>query len=91
MSAPQPDLFDTGCPIPREDTARIATQTARVRALMLDGEWRTIADVAHACGASEPGASARLRDLRKFPYHYRVERRRVRDVPGLYEYRVSVP
>ena len=79
------DVFDTACPVPPEDTERLVSQRAAVRDLMRDGQWRTIAEVAEICGCSEPGASARLRDLRKHPLRLRVERRR--KGPGLYEYR----
>jgi hypothetical protein len=80
---------------PRIDAPRIATQLELVRDLMLDGEWRTFAEIStwlhgkHAVLASEAGISARLRDLRK-PQHgaWQVERRRVGADRGLWEYRV---
>lgn len=80
----QPDLW--ACPPQPCDTERMASQLQRVRALMSDGRWRTLAEIARASRASEAGASARLRDLRKFPCHLTVERRLLR--PGLYAYRV---
>ena len=57
------------------DGERLSGQLARVRELMRDGRWRTLAEIAAATGASEAGASARLRDLRK-PKHgaHTVER-----------------
>jgi len=62
--------YDAGCPIPRQDTERICTQQARVRALMAPGGWWTLTALADAVGASEAGVSARIRDLRKFPFFF---------------------
>jgi DNA-binding Lrp family transcriptional regulator len=75
-------------PLTDDDRMRLSTQATRVLKLMADREWRTLRAIATHVGASEAGASARLRDLRKKQYGaHIVERRRV---PGsaLYEYRV---
>lgn len=75
---------------PARDEPRLSSQFERVRALMLDGQWRTLATIAGAVGASEAWASARLRDLRKARGGaLLVDRRRVSG--GLFEYRVRVP
>lgn len=75
------------------DGERIARLLDRVRDLMRDGRWRTLAEIVDRVGGSEAGVSARLRDLRK-PQHggRRVERRR-RGEPrlGLWEYRLEEP
>src|SRR5687768_6926666 len=53
------------------DSERLATQLRAVRALMSDGQWRTLSEIVlalltdHAIVASTPSVSARLRDLRK--------------------------
>jgi hypothetical protein len=74
------------------DQARLTTEFERVKALMADGQWRTLKEIRIGIGGgSEPGISARLRDLRKAKYGaYIVERRR-RGNPkaGLWEYRVG--
>lgn len=71
------------------DGPRTATQREAVEALMADGMWRTLAAIAAHTGASEAGASARLRDLRKQQYGgYTVERKRAKPKSGLYLYRV---
>lgn len=63
------------------------TQLARVRALMEDGQWRTLRQIAEAVfPASEAGVSARLRDLRKDGL--KVERERVAPGRSLWRYRV---
>jgi len=80
-----------------KDTPPVSPQQPRlldrVRDLMRDGRWRTLAEIVELCGGSEAGVSARLRDLRK-PQHggRRVERRR-RGEPrlGLWEYRLEEP
>lgn len=76
---------------PALDKSRLETALGRVYALMNDGHWRTLKEIATACGISEAGASARLRDLRKpiFKDMYpndAVNRRRV--AGGLWQYQV---
>jgi DNA-binding Lrp family transcriptional regulator len=75
------------------DEEALDTVLARVYRLMKDGRWRTLREIAEACGCSEAGASARLRELRHddvrllHPNHA-VERERV--VGRLWKYRVVV-
>lgn len=75
---------------PELDFPRITSLRDRVRHFMLDGQWHTLRQVREACGGSEAGVSARLRDLRKWEYgHHTVERRRAGDpTRGLHEYRL---
>ena len=47
-----------------EHAPRIARLLDRVRALMRDGRPRTLRQIADACGGSEAGVGARLRELR---------------------------
>lgn len=73
-----------------EDQGRLSGQLDRVKRLMLDGEWRTLACIHRIVGGTEAAVSARLRDLRKERFgSYTVQRRacgaRNR---GLFEYRV---
>jgi len=90
---PGPD-FDGETYDPAQDKLRLATQLDRVRELMRDGKWRTLAEISAAVsvpGAPSPEAStsARLRDLRKPKFGaYTVERRRVARARGLWEYRM---
>lgn len=74
---------------PALDAARLKGQLERVRALMLDGEWRSLPQIRAALGNrdSEAGLSARLRQLRSCGYL--VERRRRTN--ALHEYRVVPP
>lgn len=94
----QPTLFDRVNPAPAPrfdgpdvtpaDTQRLAGHLARVRALMADGQWRTLAAIAAACGCSEASASARLRDLRKRRHGSHVIARQRTTQPGLFLYRM---
>lgn len=76
-----------------KDHGRLAAQLKRVRELMADEHWRTLAEISAAVGDPEASVSARLRDLRKGKWGaYTVERRRRGvDVRGLFEYRVLPP
>lgn len=74
------------------DGNRLQAQLYQVKNLMLDGNWRTLAEIAKATDYPEPSVSARLRDLRKEKFGgYIVERRHKDNAPkrGLYEYRVA--
>lgn len=70
------------------DHSRLGEQFRRVRDLMADGAWRTLAQISEAVGAPEASVSARLRDLRKPEHGSRTVERRSRG-RGLYEYRVA--
>jgi hypothetical protein len=95
---PQPSLFDPTPPPdfggatyePEHDRGRLGRQLGRVKALMADGEWRTLAEVSAATGDPQASVSARLRDLRKERWGaYAVERRRRGEAArGIFEYRV---
>jgi len=80
-------VFDGATFEPARDGARLTSQLIRVKELMLDGQWRSLPQIAAVVGGSEAGVSARLRDLRK-PRNgaYTVNRRHVAD--GLHEYQV---
>jgi hypothetical protein len=68
------------------DYDRLRAQLGRVRTVMLDHQWHTLADLA---GSGDPQASvsARLRDLRKAKFGgFHIERRYV--TAGLWEYRL---
>lgn len=89
MTEPPAD-FDGRTFNPQKDGERLTAQLATVRSLMLDGQWRTLREIAASVGAPEASISARLRDLRKSRFGgYLVLRRRVDASPGLWEYRVT--
>lgn len=80
--------FDGATYSPELDGDRLRSQFWRIKELMLDGEWRTLAQIARRAGGSEAGVSARLRDLRKARFgSFTVERERGGE--GLWWYRVK--
>jgi hypothetical protein len=69
------------------DGPRLTTQFQRVFAIMQDGDWHTLSDLAEASGGSEAGVSARLRDMRKERFGGHVVQRQ-RGASGLWFYRL---
>lgn len=69
------------------DGDRLSRQHLRVRELMADGQWRTLAEISALTGDPPASVSAQLRHLRKprFGAHL-VEKRHLGR--GLYQYRV---
>lgn len=88
----QPDLirrFDGPAYQPELDFERLNNQHERIKALMLDGRWRTLGQIAAVVNAPESSVSAQLRHLRKPRFGgYTVERQRVDG--GLYAYRMAL-
>jgi hypothetical protein len=70
------------------DRSRLSIQLNRVRVIMGDSQWHTLAELEDKLGHPQASISARLRDLRR-PIHggFTVERRYVRR--GLFEYRLT--
>ena len=80
--------FDGETYDPALDKSRLTRQLDRVRELMSDGRWRTLAEIAEAVGCSEGSGHARLRDLRKPRFGlYTVRRKRIGK--GLYCYQLG--
>lgn len=88
-----PLRFDGPAYEPEKDDARLSDQHRRIKALMLDGQWRTIREIARKTADPEASVSAQLRHLRKPRFGgYTVERRqRGERKSGLYEYRLLPP
>ncbi len=89
---PEPKFDGQTCDAPF-DSKRLSGQLEKVYRLMIDGEWRTLAQIRTAIGAgSEAAISARLRDLRKPKFgSHTVERRRhpfTLPSAGLFQYRL---
>lgn len=69
------------------DGGRLRKQLSRVLALMLDGRYRSLAEISSVTGFPESSISARLRDLRKPKFGgYTVDR--VYVDRGVWHYRV---
>ncbi len=87
-AALQMGFFDGATFEPELDGERLSGQLERVRAAMLDGAWRSLAELAARTGAPEASVSSRLRDLRKARFGAHIVERRRRG-PGLFEYRMG--
>jgi hypothetical protein len=73
--------------VPARDDPRLTRQHDRVRAVMADGLWRTLAEISELTGDPPASVSAQLRHPRKPRFgEHTVEKKRVGD--GLYRYRV---
>jgi len=80
--------FDGETYEPERDAVRLGKQMRRVYNVMIDGQWRTLAELAAAAEAPEASVSARLRDLRKTRFGARiVDRHHITN--GLFEYRLE--
>ena len=65
------------------------TQLARVLDLMLDGQWRSPTEIAHATGDREASTTSRIRDLRLSSYGSHLIESRKRNVTRqIWEYRL---
>ncbi len=75
---------------PASDQARLTNQLHRIYAVVKDGQWRTLGEIAAASGAPESSVSAQLRNLRKSKYGAHVIEKQARGdrSRGLYEYRM---
>ena len=82
--------FDGSDYVREHDHERLSGQLERIKNLVLDGVWRTLAEIEEATQAPAASVSAQLRHLRKPRFgSYRVEKRCRGDrKDGLYEYRV---
>jgi hypothetical protein len=87
MTVTQMPLFSGSTSDHERDGERLAVQLNRVRAVMADGGWHTLAELSERAAGSEAAVSARLRDLRKPRFGgHTVERRYVER--GLWQYRL---
>jgi hypothetical protein len=69
------------------DYQRLENQLGRIWRLMVDGQWRSFAEIAAATGDPENSISAQLRHLRKREFgSHTVERRH--EGRGFYRYRL---
>tara|TARA_E500000305_G_scaffold50354_1_gene39479 strand:- start:201 stop:509 length:309 start_codon:yes stop_codon:yes gene_type:complete len=55
--------FDGADYVPPRDDPRLTSQHQRLRALMQDGQWRTLSEIAQETGDPEASMSAQLNDL----------------------------
>ena len=75
---------------PADDDARLTGQLLRVKGLMGDGRWRSVAEIAAITGDPATSVSAQLRFLRRPRFGgYLVERRKREGTRALFEYRLG--
>jgi hypothetical protein len=91
-----PSLFETAPRFngvvydPALDDGRLRRQIGRVFALMSDGAWRSLQEIADATGDPHASLSAQLRHLRKRRFGgHTVEKRRRTSRGGTWEYRLA--
>lgn len=71
----------------KRDKGRLTNQLKDIKGLMLDGDWRTLSQIADQTGHPQPSISAQLRHLRKPRFgSFLVEKEYLGS--GLYQYRV---
>jgi hypothetical protein len=75
---------------PPDDHARLSRQHDRVKAIMSDGAWRTLEEIADQTHDPVASISAQLRHLRKHRFGGHTVNRRARGdrSNGLYEYQL---
>ena len=84
--------FDGKTYDPALDEVRLTGQLSRVKYFMRNGGWHTLQEIRDFANGSEAGVSARIRDLKKARFGgYTVNRRRVLDSLGLWEYQLLKP
>ena len=85
--------FDGSTYQSKYDHKRLHCLLDRVKELMSDGKYRTLAEIKSIVGGSEGGVGARLRDLRKAKFGAYVlnTRRRGNPYDGLWEYQLLLP
>ena len=75
----------------RLDRERLTGQLKAIYEFMKDGRFKTLSEISGATLAPESSVSAQLRNMRKKPYYFTVEKqRRGEPTQGLWEYRLSV-
>jgi hypothetical protein len=78
---------------PAKDDDRLTKQHDRIKSVMMDGAWRTLAEIEKLTGDPPASISAQLRHLRKERFgswNVEVRSRGIR-ADGLYEYRLLPP
>ena len=88
----KPPRFAGADYVARRDDVRLRGQLARIWAVMTDGAWRTLPEIARLTHDPEASISAQLRHLRKerFGSHVVCKRHRGDEYAGAYEYRLTV-
>jgi predicted transcriptional regulator len=74
-----------------DDHYRLLDQIDAIKALMIDGEWRTLQDIAKVTRYPTASISAQLRNLRKIGFgSHKVDKRRTSKTGGTWIYRLTL-
>jgi hypothetical protein len=93
METNEPPGFNGPYYEPAQDDERLTKQHDRIKRVMLDGAWRSLAEIEKLTGDPPASISAQLRHLRKKRFgswNVEVRSRGIRE-DGLYEYRLLPP
>jgi DNA-binding CsgD family transcriptional regulator len=82
-------IFDGPAYEPAKDCVALTQQHERIKALMLDGRFRTLAEIAKALDYPESSVSAQLRHLRKARFGSWTVNRQRRGDQRVWEYQVT--
>ena len=74
--------------IPKLDHARLSTQMGQIKALMMDGKFRTLGEIEAKTGYPQASISAQLRHLKKDRFGGYTLNKQRRTLEGLFEYQV---
>ena len=78
-----------GPDVTERDERRLTGQIERIFALMRDGQWRTLREIAAETGDGEASISAQLRHLTREKHGgHTKDRRRRGESGGLWEYKI---
>ena len=72
------------------DGKRIESQQSRIERTMIDGEWRSLREIAALTGDPESSISARLRTFKRSGGHYEKRRRAGMERRGVWEYKFAI-
>lgn len=71
------------------DFDRLCGQLKKIYTLMIDGHWRSLAEIENETGEPQASISAQLRHLRKPHYGSHIVEKRRRGETGTWEYNVK--
>lgn len=73
------------------DKERLTKQSDKIWMVMLDGKWHTLQDIENQTQAPQASISSCLRNFRKKKWgSHTVDKRRVDDLKGTFEYKLTV-
>ena len=77
--------------VPKLDHKRLSTQLDKIIDLMLDGKYRTLAEIEDALGYPQASISAQLRNAKKAKHGGYTLNKQRRKLQGLFAYQLRAP